>query len=152
EGSALPSPHAASRDRWALGSAIGRPDGGREPGWYWLTAAQLPQGCLPAAETARMLLSRTARPAERQLGCSADGWQWDEDAFGLLAEFIEDGRDALVTYLIHNDLWVAARCRALFATALASAAAQAAAGDLAGVTAWIDRQITPSWTGLLRLL
>jgi hypothetical protein len=152
EGSPLPSPYAVSRDRWAFGSAIARPDGGREPGWYWLTAAQPPQGCPPAPEAARELLSRTARPAERQPGGPADGWQWDEDAFGLLAEFIEDGRDAPDTYLIHNDLWVAARCRALFATALAAAPAQAAAGDLTEVTSWADSQIIPAWTGLLRLL
>lgn len=70
----------------------------------------------------------------------------------MLAEFIEDGRDALDTYRIHNDLWVAMRCRALFALALASGPTRAAAGDLTGVTSWVDGQLIPSWTALVRLL
>jgi hypothetical protein len=152
EGSALTTACAISRDRWAFGSATDRPDGYLAHGWYWLAADEASPDATLAADPVRTLLSRTARLAPRHSDTEGGDWHWDEDAFEMLAEFFENGRDDPVTYVLHNDLWVVARSRALFATALAAQPVRAVLGDLSGVIACMDGGIIPAWNAVLKLL
>lgn len=146
----LPDAVQASRERWALGDRRERPDWSGQRPWQWLECARRPAGEVPAVDLGRAVLERTARGEVTDAAVAAQGWATGRAAFDEMADVFDAGSADPRTYRCQTDLWVALRNRQLFAVALRHAQHSGVADGLAEVGAWVDAQLVPAWTGLVR--
>ncbi len=144
------TPELRSRERWALGVPLERPPSSGARPWQWLAARHVAVSDFDEREAARTLLARTIAV---NLGPPSDGgWEWGPAALLAVRDELGSRLSDPGVYDIHNDLWVAARGRQLFAHALRRSERLALGQGLSAVAERVEEEVVPRWVSLTRLM
>ena len=142
----------ASRERWALGDRRDRPDWSERRPWQWFESSCRTTVSAPAAELGRAVLERTVHGTPTDAAVAAQGWLTGRAAFDEMADMLDARLADPAAYQCQTDLWVALRNRQFFAVALRHAQALGVADGLGEVGGWVDEQLVPAWSGLVRAM
>ncbi|MGW7256374.1 hypothetical protein [Streptomyces sp. NPDC054834] len=145
---APPEPAHRARERLALGTGDPGPAGRVDLPYQWLEPA--PAAGPRVESRADVTLSRMLHRTAVAPGLAESGWLTAGAATAALADLLEEAGRSPEVLAVQSDLWVAARGRALFREVLRDEATAVLGPAAAGLGDWVEAQVLPRWTGVVR--
>ncbi|WP_262062097.1 hypothetical protein [Streptomyces sp. STR69] len=142
-----PEPAHRARERLALGSGDAGPAHRLDLPYQWLEPAP---AAGPGAGSGAGVLSRMLGTTAAAPSLPRPGWLTGGAATAALADLLEEAGRTPEVLAVQSDLWVAARGRALFREVLRDEATALLGPAAAGLGDWLEEQVLPRWTGVVR--